>query len=109
MRSSRALALVMVFTVVEAFAGLSLKAQDTVHSVNSLSLRLSGPSFVRAGDLPQFQAFLINNSKKDVEIPPSFLVDGAIHLYCRVVDVSQQHTYSSPATQTFCGFGKYFN
>jgi hypothetical protein len=107
MRECRAFAVVMAITVVEAFAGLSLNAQDAVRSVTSLSLRLSGPSFVRAGDLPHFQAFLVNNSKNDVEVPASFFTEGAMYLNWRVVGVSQHHTYSSPATETFCNFGKY--
>ena len=101
-----------VFTIFAAlslglFAALSLTAQTKFTSGSSLSLRLSGPSLVRAGDWPHFRAFLVNDSKKDVEVPTSSL-DGALDLNWRVVDVSRYQTYSRPAGRTFCNFGKYF-
>lgn len=92
----RVFAIIAAFTF-ESFAGLSLTTQVTIPSVNSLSLRLSGPSFVRAGDWPHFRAFLVNNSKKDVEVPASSSVDGAMYLDWKVVDVSRHQTYSLPA------------
>lgn len=88
---------------------VSLQAQDGVRFVNSLSLRLSGPSLGRPGYLPRFPAFLVNNSEKDVEVPASFSIDGAMYLNWRVVGVSQQQAYSSPSTESLCGLGKYFN
>ena len=106
MRNCKVFAIIATFTLVEAFAGPSLKAQDTIHSINSLSLRLSGPSIVRAGDWPHFRAFLVNNSKKDVEVPASSLLDGAMYLDWTVVDVSHHQTYPRPAGHTFCNFGK---
>ncbi len=101
-----------VFTIFVAlslglFAALSLTAQTKFTSGSSLSLRLSGPGLVRAGDWPHFRAFLVNDSKKDVEVPTSSL-DGALDLNWRVVDVSRHQTYSRPAGRTFCNFGKYF-
>jgi hypothetical protein len=97
--------MIAAFTL-ESFVGLSLTAQDAIPSINSLSLRFSGPSLVRAGDWPRFRAFLVNNSKKDVEVPASFSFDGVMYLDWKVVDVSRHQTYSLPAGQTFCNFGK---
>jgi hypothetical protein len=88
MRNYKVFAIIATFTLVDAFAGPSLKAQHTIHSINSLSLRLSGPSSIRAGDWPHFRAFLVNTSRKEVEVPASSLLDDAIYLDWTVVDVS---------------------
>jgi hypothetical protein len=89
------------------FAALSLAAQTKFASGSSLSLRLSGPVLVRAGDRPHFRAFLVNDSKINVEIPISS-ADAVSDLNWTVVDDSSHRTYSRPAGRTFCNFGKYF-
>ena len=72
MRSSRALAVVMVFTVVEAFAGLSLKAQDTVHSVNSLSLRLSCRALSAPETCLNSKRFWLTTQRRTLKFHPLF-------------------------------------
>jgi hypothetical protein len=100
-----ALATVFVLT---SSSRQSLTAQDAIPSANSLSLKLTGPSLVRAGDWPHFRAFLVNNSKKDVEVPLSSSLDAVMYLDWKIVDVSRHQTSTHPVGHTLCNFGKKF-
>ena len=97
----RAVAIIAAFTLIGASAGPSLNAQDTLHFANSLSLRLTGPSVVRAGDSPRYRAFLINDTKINIRVL-SPLTDGGAFLEWKVVNVATQEPSSRPVAQTWC-------
>ncbi len=104
----RAVAIIAAFTLIGACDGPSLNAQDTLHFANSPSLRLTGPSVVRAGDSPRYRAFLINDTKIDIQVL-SPLTDGGALLEWKVVNVATQEPSSSPVAQTWCGTRKKFD
>lgn len=96
---------------ITSLGGLSLSAQELfppTQPIGSLTLMLSGPTLVRAGDSPHYRAFIVNNTKTDIRLPSYMLTDDAALLEWKVVDAATHRTSSNPARHTWCDFGKKF-
>lgn len=74
----------------------------------SLRLKLSGPSLVAAGELPNFRAALINDSNQDVRLPSLESLRNIIYLQWRVTDFSEHTIWTRWSGVTICGPGKEF-